>query len=89
MLVQISYYITIFYPIAPALNYAADYRGPHYWPARVIPNFIYQYFVARIPFLIIEWYITASSIYASTFLGTMAVFHVKVLKFWTGIFWYV
>jgi len=80
---RILYYALLFYPFVPSLHYGFGYHNPQYWGSKVIPTGIYNNFISRIPFMVIEWYLTAAGGFAAGFLALTVMVHAKLLTFWT------
>jgi len=79
------YYGLVFYPVVPVVNYNMEYRSPHFWGSRVLPVNVYNNIIARIPFMVAEWYLTITGGFATGFLALTATSHVKVVTYWTVV----
>jgi hypothetical protein len=75
--VQLLVIFFIIQPLGPALNYLSDYRSIHYWPSQALPVALYGHFPVRIPFMLIEYYISAMSFFGIGFYIFMALIYVN------------
>ena len=75
------------YPFIPTLNFINDYKNHYYWQSYAVPENIYENWIVRMPFIVLEGYISALSISSFGILTLLAVIHGSVLTLWTHKLW--
>jgi hypothetical protein len=62
------------YPIVPWINFLNEDNSPYYWPTRFVPDWVYEDNLDRLPFILLEGYISALSMSSTmSSLGTGGV----------------
>ena len=76
--VPILVVILVCQPIGPVMNYFSDYKSIHYWASN-LPESYYGYSFLRIPFILLEYYLSAMATFAVGFYVLMCLIYVKGL----------
>ena len=81
-MIHLGFFAVHFYPCFPALNLFLDPSSViKYWPSRFIPEGTLWSLAWKIPFILIEWYVAASTMFVVAFVIIVIIIHVNVLKF--------
>jgi hypothetical protein len=64
-----------------------DHKSPQYWPSKIFPEITSYSFLCRIPFALIEWYVSTLNGFVAVFVVLTAILHVHVLTEWTQFIW--
>jgi len=83
--IRIAWYIVKYHAYFIAVNVLIDPTSPQYWPSKVVSPGTMWSLAWQIPFVAIEWHMTASSGFIISYLLAICIIHANFLTFWLNI----